>query len=170
MEAKILNNKSRLQEIYDLRVTAYSKSAHSRYVNKEIHPNGYFDNLDPLETTYHWIVEDNNKIVGSVRMAIINDLEAIGPEFNKLKWHASRPVAYWGRIVVHPDYRKSNIMLQLDNIGKRFIADNNWIKFAVCLVVPERVNAVKRLGFQYIGDIENDWGKEKTIVNAFILE
>jgi len=49
----ILTDKSRLQEIYDLRVEAYEKSPKSKYVNKEIFPKGWVDHLDDNINTIH---------------------------------------------------------------------------------------------------------------------
>ncbi|MEI6949755.1 hypothetical protein V9K67_21390 [Paraflavisolibacter sp. H34] len=168
LEAKLLTDKRRLQEIYDLRVLSYEDSPYSVYINKEKFPNGYFDHLDPLETTYHWIVEEDKKIIGSVRAAIIQNLEALKDDLPPLELPQNVPFAYCGRTAVHPGFRSGKVMLLLDHAIRRFITDNSEIKFAFCLAVPERVSAVKRLGFQSKGFVPYDWGiGEKTELEAF---
>ena len=60
LTAKFLTDKSRLQEVYDLRVMAYEHSPKSVFVNRQIFPNGLFDDqgspqcmflLQPLKST-----------------------------------------------------------------------------------------------------------------------
>lgn len=43
---KLLDDKSRLKEIYDLRVNVWQNSGNSDVVNKHIFPNGWYDDLD----------------------------------------------------------------------------------------------------------------------------
>jgi hypothetical protein len=45
----ILTDKSRLQEIYNLRVLSYEHSHKAEFVNRQIFPNGWKDDLDELE-------------------------------------------------------------------------------------------------------------------------
>ena len=67
-EPIILKDKSRLQEIYDLRVSAYENSPKSEFVNRQIFPNGLSDFLDKRDKTLHWIIEDKNKIKEKVNI------------------------------------------------------------------------------------------------------
>lgn len=43
---QILADKSRLQEIFDLRIYAWENSPSLANINKENYPNGFFDELD----------------------------------------------------------------------------------------------------------------------------
>ncbi|MCC3158310.1 GNAT family N-acetyltransferase [Hymenobacter sp. 15J16-1T3B] len=158
MEAKLLTDKSRLQDIYRLRVKAYEASPYAEYVNGEKYPNGYFDELDPLATTYHWIVEDGTEIIGSVRAAVIEDRSLLPEDISQLDVPPTGTFAYCGRTAVHPDYRTGRVMLQLDHAVKDFILQTPSVAFALCFIIPERTNAVKRLGFHPVGSVEYDWG------------
>ncbi|MBF9141183.1 lysophospholipid acyltransferase family protein [Hymenobacter properus] len=171
MEAKLLTEKSRLQEIYDLRVAAYEESPYAKFINREKYPHGYFDELDPLDSTYHWIVEDEqNNIIGAVRAAVLTDLAALEEDVAHLDLPQNVPFAYCGRTAVHPKARGGRVMLQLDHAIRNFIADNSSIKFALCFVIPERANAVVRLGFHSIGFVQYDWGNgEETALETFLL-
>lgn len=171
MEVTLLTDKSRLQEIYDLRVNAYEASPYHKYINRQNYPQGYSDELDPLDSTFHWIVEDNNKIIGSVRAALIHNLKMLEEDISQLNFQAETPFAYCGRTAVHPNYRSGKVMLLLDHAIKSFIAENTTIKFALCFVIPERVNAVKRLAFHSVGIIEYHWGNDTVSpLEAFIFE
>jgi len=169
MEAKLLTDKSRLQEIYDLRVTAYEHSPYAGYVNRQNYPRGYFDELDSRDSTCHWIVEDERQIVGAVRVAVIYDLKDMHENLDDLPLPEVRPFAYCGRTAVHPQYRGKQVITYLDHAVKQFLVDNPWLKFALCCLIPERIDAVQRLGFRHIGDITYDWGMEnKTMLGAFV--
>ena len=165
----ILADKSRLQEIYDLRVTAYEHSAKSVYVNWKTFPNGLLDDLDELDTTIHWIIEDNNKIVASARLAILENIVDTHEDFDRFELPAAKPFAYWSRLVVHPDYRRTMAMLMLDNARKKYLRENTEIKFAICCATEERTKAIIRMGFKYLGDIIYNWGGRSSQL-IFILQ
>lgn len=170
MELRLLTEKERLQEIFELRVIAYQHSPFSKYVNRQKYPYGYFDELDLLDTTYHWILEDKHTIIGATRIAIVQDIRNLDNEFSKLNLPKGRPFAYCGRTVVHPNFRNFKTMLQLDRISRSSIISNPEIKFALCCVGPERVKSVIRLGFGFIGDIKYDWGDGNIMtLSAFML-
>jgi GNAT superfamily N-acetyltransferase len=169
MELKRLIDRNRLPEVYMLRVSAYEESPYSMYINRQLYPQGYYDDLDTLDSTYHWIVEDDDKILGAVRIAIINTKELIKEDLSNLKFPEETPFAYCGRTAVHPDYRKTNIMRQLDQTVLAFLKENGSVKFGFCFVTPSRVGAVKRLGFESAGISHYDWGNgNKSILEAFI--
>jgi hypothetical protein len=95
-----------------------------------------------LKKTIHWFVEDNGKIVGAARLAILDDIKQTNEGFDKFELPSARPFAYWSRLVVHPAFRQSNTTLQLDHVRKKYIIDNPEIKFAICCITPERHNAI----------------------------
>ena len=153
----LLTDKSRLQEIYDLRVVAYEHSSKAVYVNRHTFPNGWFDDLDGREQTLHWIIEDGPAIIAAARLAILYNLEDTGEEFGTFALPTERPFAYWSRLVVHPDYRRTMATRSLDAVRKAYLIDNPSIKFALCCATEDRRYAILRLGFQYIGDFTYDW-------------
>jgi len=170
MKAKQLADKTRLQEIYDLRVTAYANSPYATYINRNIYPNGYYDYLDSLDSTKHWIVEDSQKIIGSVRAAIVKNISDLKEDLTQLGLPNNETFAYCGRTAVHPKFRNGQVILQLDQLVINFIKEDKEIKFALCYVIPERVNAVKKLGFHFIGSIQYDWGNGfKSLLDAYML-
>lgn len=63
LKPSLLTDKSRLQEIYDLRVTAYENSPKAIYVNKESFPNGWYDELDDRDETFHFVIEDKKRLL-----------------------------------------------------------------------------------------------------------
>jgi predicted GNAT family N-acyltransferase len=151
---ELLTNKSKIQEIYDLRVSAYENSPKSIYVNKELFPNGWRDHLDELEDTYHFIVQDKNKIVASGRVAIIDDIEKItdlDEAFEKYTIPEGRPFAYFSRLVVHKDYRKLGIPDSLDNVRINFLKQNSLAKFAIGWATPDRHPSLFKYGFVDLG-------------------
>jgi len=165
-----LNDKSRLQEIYDLRVTAYENSPKSIYVNRQVFPNGWFDHLDQLDETIHWIVEQENKIIGAARLAVLHNLKETNEDFEKFDLPPDRPFAYWSRLVVHPSFRGTTAMRELDQVRVKYIQENPQIKFAVSCVTEDRKSCLLRLGFSYLGDFMFNWeGKAEQKIGAFIL-
>ncbi len=171
MTATQLTDKSRLQEIYDLRVVAYENSPKSNYVNRKVYPNGWHDHLDEKEETLHWIVEEDNKIIASARLAILNDITETREDFDKFELPPDRPFAYWSRLVVHPLNRKSSAMMILDNIRIKYLHDNQQVKFAISCVSQDRRACLLRLGFKYLGDFMFNWeGKAEQKIGAYILK
>ncbi|MFY9261934.1 MAG: hypothetical protein WAO71_15695 [Gallionella sp.] len=165
----LLMDKSRLQEIYDLRVIAYENSSKFSYVNKRLFPDGWFDELDKLDTTLHWIIEVDNIVIASARLAILDYIKDTHVDFDKFELPSGRPFAYWSRLVVHPDYRKTSAMMMLDAVRNRYLIDHKNIKFALCCVTEERSKAVIRQGFKYMGECNYNWGQEKTIAQSQLM-
>jgi hypothetical protein len=154
LSTALLTDKSRIQEIYDLRVRAYENSPKSNYVNTKLFPNGWKDHLDECEDTYHFIVQDKNKIVASGRVAIINALEKItdlDDAFEKYVLPQERPFAYFSRLVVLKEYRKMGIPDNLDNLRINFLKKNNLAKFAIGWATPDRHPSLLKYGFVNLG-------------------
>jgi predicted GNAT family N-acyltransferase len=168
----LLTNKSRLPEIYHLRVTAYENSPKAQYVNREIFPNGWFDDLDEKENTLHWIVEDNGKIVAAARIAILHHISETNEDFHRFELPAKRPFAYFSRLVVHHDYRKMGLANLLDNARMDYIYRHSEIKFSIIIATPERHKAILHLGFKLLGETEVNWGKQqqKQTITKFLLQ
>ncbi|WP_375558993.1 GNAT family N-acetyltransferase [Bernardetia sp. OM2101] len=159
LEIKLLLDTSQLQKIYDLRVIAYENSEQSVHINKTLYPNGWSDELDEKEDVFHWIVRDNNKLVASARLVVLENLNETDGEFEEYSSliPLERPFVYWSRLVVHPDYRRKGIRIELDKMRKSFLSKNPHIKFALTSVVETRKKHLLQLGFEHLGDTICDW-------------
>jgi hypothetical protein len=170
MTPTLLTDKARLQEVYDLRVTAYENSPKSIYVNRQLFPIVWFDHLDQREEALHWIIEQENKIIAAARLVLLHDLKDTNEDFDKFDLPPDRPFAYWSRLVVHPSHRRTKAMQELDNIRMKYLQNNSQIKFAVSCVTEDRKPCLLRLGFVYLGDFMFSWdGKAEQKIGAFIL-
>jgi len=150
----ILTDKSRLDEVYELRVKVYGQPSIDAHVHKQYLPGGWKDSLDECETAIHWIIEDNDQIIASARLVILSNIEDTHEEFQKLPIPDERPFAYWSRLAVDPNYRMSDAVQKLDKARMHYILEHPEIKFAICCVTPERESALLKLNFEHIGDIE----------------
>lgn len=155
-----IKDKSHLHEIYNLRVIAYENSPNAVYVNRKLYPNGWFDELDELDGTVHWVIRDNNKIIAAARLVILDDMSLLGEAFNSIELPKEAPFAYWSRLVVHPDYRRTRAMMLLDRIRKEYIVNHLEIKFAISCVIEARSKSLLRQGFECIGELMYSWGAE----------
>jgi predicted GNAT family N-acyltransferase len=169
MTPTLLTDKSRLQEIYDLRVVAYEHSPKAMYVNKQTFPKGWYDELDEREQTLHWIIEENQKIIASARLAILDDIRDTNEEFDKFNLPIERPFAYWSRLVVHPEHRRTGAMMLLDAVRKAYLANNPYIHFALCCVTEDRSKVIERLGFNYLGEFMYNWNGPQQLISAYML-
>jgi len=158
----VLTDKCRLQELYDLRVTAYEQSPKSIYVNRQQFPNGLSDHLDERHTTLHWIIKDGNAIIAAARLAIINnlaDIKDLDEALDKYRIPENRPFAYYSRLVVHPDYRRAGLVQALDNVRIEYLKNHKEIKFAIAWATPDRHEALNAYGFKSFGEFNYSWGE-----------
>ncbi len=164
---KLLTDKSQLQEIYNLRVTAYEQSPDSIYVNKQLFPQGLSDHLDNQVNTLHWIICDDNKIIAAARLAILDDFADIKDLTNELYTYElpkERPFAYYSRLIVHPGYRKLGLPYMLDKARIDYLRANRNIKFAIGWATPDRNQALVNCGFTPLGDFNYTWGNENNSI------
>lgn len=170
---KLLKDKARLQEIYDLRVMAYENSPKSEFVNRQIFPNGLFDNLDERDKTLHWIIEDENKIIASARIAVCNNFEDLKndvPDFlDNYKIPKSRPFAYYSRLIVHHEYRKFGFVNKLDKIRVEYLQNQDELSFALAWASSNRHKALENFNFINLGDFNYNWGGSKSLVQSMFL-
>jgi predicted GNAT family N-acyltransferase len=162
----LLKDKSRLQEIYDLRVTAYEDSPKSVYVNKELFPNGWKDHLDEVDNTYHFVVIDNQKIVASGRIAIVDDvyeLTDLKEALDMFELPKEKPVAYLSRLVVHKEYRKRGIPDSMDRFRLNFLKENKMAKFAIGCATNDRQASLLKYGFVNLGTCHFKFLEDKII-------
>jgi len=156
-----LINTDRLQDIYDLRVDAYEGSPKAPHVNRQLFPNGWKDQLDEKEQTFHFIVEDGPRIIAAARIAVVDyikDLEDLPKEAENYKIPNEGPIAYYSRLVVHPSYRKTGLVGALDEVRMNFLKKLPHVKAAIAWATPDRHQALLDLGFTILGDINYKWG------------
>lgn len=111
---QLLTNKSRLTEIYELRVNVWEHSGKSKFVNRQLFPNGWSDALD--ETALHWtITNDKNEIVAAARLNVFHSPYAF-PYHDSMKHLAlpdSFPFAFYSRLVIDHRYHGNGLSRQL---------------------------------------------------------
>ena len=157
-EPQLLADKSRLQEIFDLRVYAWENSPSPVNINKRTYPNGLFDKLD--QSAIHKVsYNKNNEIIAAERVNILHDLKELPyPEqFMNVSLPDERPFLYSSRLVIHPDYRKIGIKELYDNARLRFQVENNFA-FSLATTFTHRTKELTKFGWQ-------DYGETKLIKN-----
>ncbi|MFT3947934.1 MAG: GNAT family N-acetyltransferase [Agriterribacter sp.] len=142
----LLIDKSRIQEIYDLRVDVWEHSAKQEFVNRRLFPKGWFDELDQLG--HNFIVTDTNKIIAAARLNCFNTLKSF-PFYEDIKQvglPADLPFGYYSRLVVSENYQGKGISQKLDQaiIGH---ATNLKLKWIVGLSSNRTNIMVQKLNF-----------------------
>lgn len=147
----LLTDKSRLQEIYDLRVEAWEDSDRNGSINKMKFPNGWFEEID--KEAYHFVIfDDNNKIGASARISLHNSINELPyPDaFENFDLPVERPFAFYSRLVVSSNHRSSFFFKKLDLSRTDFLKENK-IAFAICTCKEKRLNSLLLIGFQILG-------------------
>lgn len=166
---EILTDKSRLPEIYHLRVAAYENSPKSIFVNREIFPDGMSDELDERETTLHYIIKDNDKIVASARIAVLNDIKDIDEPVEENELPLGRPFAYYTRLVVHPDYRGLGLSAIMDKVRSDYLRAHKDIHFALAWATSHRKQSLLNVGFRIFTEYEYEWEGNTVRLDGYIL-
>lgn len=152
-EPYLLEDKTRLPEVFMLRVNAWENSRRSYAINSQKYPNGFFDNLE--DTGLHWVIEnEHGTIIAAARGNVLNSFDELPyPGIVKdFVLPTDRPFFYYSRLVVHPDYRNQGIANKLDLIRIDF-QDKKKIKFGIVTVSDNRIKSFENLGFQSLGEI-----------------
>jgi len=149
----ILSDKSRLQEIYDLRVEAWEKSENKGFVNRKLFPDGWFDDMD-VDGIQLIITNEENTIVASSRLNTYNDFHNF-PYYNYLK-HLTLPetfpFAYYSRLVVNPAYQGKGLSKVMDSAIIDLCEVNN-VRWVMGLSNVRTEFMVNRLGFKIVGSV-----------------
>ena len=169
----LLTDKSRLPEIYNLRLNVWEHSGKNEFVNRNLYPNGWYDDLD--ESAFHWIVINNeNKIIASARLNLFATLEEF-PYYlsvQNLSLPVIMPFAFFSRLVVHPLYRQNGLSRQLFTDRTLFCKEKKirWIQ--VFINNPGIIRQYERSGYQNIGQAGVSYhpSAEPHLVNVFIKE
>lgn len=152
-EPTILEDKSRLQEIYNLRVFAWENSPGKENVNAEKYPNGYRDNLEDI--SIHIIsTNEIGEIIGAARLTVCDSLDQLPyPGIFKAYEHLmpkERPFLFYSRLVIHPDYRKTGLRKIFDDFRIKKHMELG-ISFGLVTVKPKRLLQIVPYGFKELG-------------------
>jgi len=152
-EPEILEDKSRLQEIFDLRVFAWENSPGADNVNSLKYPNGFSDDLEDI--SIH-IISTNcfGKIIAAARLTVCDSLDQLPyPGIFKAYAHLmpkERPFLFYSRLVIHPDYRKTDLRKMFDDFRALKHIELN-IPFGLVTVKPKRLLQILPYGFKELG-------------------
>ena len=167
---KLLTDKSRLQEIYDLRVDVWENSEKSEFVNRQLFPKGWFDDLD--DTGFHlFIADDQNKIIAAARLNLFNTLNDF-PYYkfiSHLNIPAITPFAFYSRLVVDPSFQGNGLSAKLDFSILDLCKTNN--AFWVIGLSSDRTELmVTKLGFKNYGSAEINYSElsDRHLINVII--
>lgn len=174
-EPEILVDRTRLPEIYHLRVFAWENSPSPASIDRKNYPNGFFDSLD--KNAVHWVsYDDSGRIIAAARLAIIQNIEDLPyPRiFDHFELPPDRPFLLYSRLVIHPDYRKSGLKEKFDSVRMRFQIDNGY-PFSIATAGPVRAKELPRYGWRELGDVSElddsrfPFGKERSLLLLLLL-
>lgn len=142
----LLTDKTRLQEIYNLRVDVWEDTAKSEFVNRQLFPDGWVDNLD--EAGHNFVVTSDETIIASARLNLFNS-PADFPFYKEImhvRPPKSSPFGYYSRLVVSQGYRGNCISRNLDDsiIDLAIKLELKWI---IGLSSERTDFMIKKLGF-----------------------
>ena len=173
LTTRLLTHASQLQEVCDLRIEAWQHSGKTEFVNKQLFPKGWYDELD--STALHWItVNDEQKIVAAARLNLFCSLEAF-PYYNAIRHlsiPATVPFAFFSRLVVHPHYRSNGLSRQLYAERAAFCKKKGIAWSQVFINNPGVIRLFETEGFVNIGHAEVNYhiASQPHPVKVFIKE
>lgn len=148
----ILANPERLQEIYDLRLTAWEGSARNEIANKSLFPDGWKDALD--ESAIHWVtLDERDTIIAAARLNIFHSIQSFPYHIATahLPLPSELPFALFSRLVVHPKFRRNGLGRVLYEARSRFCMGNNISWSLVFINDLHVITMFKSEGFKNIG-------------------
>lgn len=146
-----LQDVTRLPEIHALRA-AWEQSPGAEHVNRYLFPKGWSDELEPLPSTTHWVVEDEGHLVAAARVLVLEILAACGQDYGEFLLPMGRPYTFVSRLVILLPYRKRGLASRFDQTRMDFLRQAG-VAFAIASPIPSRVQALKALGWSYLGEV-----------------
>ena len=149
---QLVTDDSLLKEVYDLRLNVWEHSGNTEFVNRNLYPDGWYDELD--ETAYHWIVvNDENKIIASARLNLFYSFADFPYHLSVQKFLLPQkwPFAFYSRLVVHPDYRQKGLSRKLFNARAAFCKQIGVQWSQVFINNPAIMCQFEKSGFVNIG-------------------
>jgi predicted GNAT family N-acyltransferase len=173
LSTELLTDPSRLQEIYDLRLEVWEHSGNNEFVNRQLFPNGWYDELD--ESAFHWVTfNDQNKIIAAARLNIFHSLEQ-SPYYDSIRHLAfptDIPFAFYSRLVVHPQYRHNGLSQQLYSGRAQYCVEREIKWSQVFINNLYVIGLFEKEGFENIGQAEINYhiSSHPHSVNVFVKE
>lgn len=154
----ILNDASRLDEIFHLRIKAWENSPGGNQINSQKYPEGYQDVLD--KKSLHFIATNyQDEIIGAARLSICKSVYDLPyPEtFNDFRKiiPANKTFLFYSRLVIRPDFRKRGLARDFDIIRLQKHRELQ-LPFGLVTVNPKRSKQVSEFGFQLLGETESE--------------
>jgi predicted GNAT family N-acyltransferase len=173
LKPELLTDVTRLPEIYDLRLKVWEHAGKNEFVNRQLYPNGWFDQLD--NSAFHWVVINRrNKIIASARLNLFNSFEEF-PYFLSVKdfpFPEVMPFAFFSRLVVHPHYRQNGLSRQLF-ISRSIFCEERGIGWSQVFINNVFImNQFEKSGYKNIGQAQVAYHPcvDPHLVNVFIKE
>ena len=173
LEAQLLNDPSRLNEIYQLRVDVWEHSGNCEFVNRVLYPNGWSDELD--KTALHWVITtEQDEIIAAARLNIFNSLDDF-PYYLSMKhlsFPTAVPFAFLSRLVVHPDYRQKGLSRKLASSRMLFCKNKNINWFQVFINNKRIIHLFEKMNYRNIGQANVSYHQfsQPHSVNVFIRQ
>lgn len=163
-EPFILEDKSRLPEIFQLRVRAYQDSPLKSHITPEKYPDGYSDNLD--NSGIHFVVCDaNDRIIAAARLNAINCIEELPYPgvFRSFELPPEKPFLFYSRLVVESDFRNNRLAA---NLLRNVMCYHKEKSFPYGITtVKNNINMVLSVGFEKLGIIDCESDKNYVFAN-----
>jgi len=169
LKPTLLTDKTRLEEIYQLRVLAWEHTDYSKFINRQLFPYGFSDHLD--NNGYHFIIENDKKeIIGSNRFNILHDLNDLTePDFYcKFTYPQTRPFGFLSRLVIHPDYRGLKLSTKFDQAVIEFSRQKE-ICFSIVGIFIPGLNQLTEKGFKVLGKADYSLFHDSKIDEGYVL-
>ena len=173
LDPKLLTDKSRLKEIYDLRVNVWENSGNTQVVNRHLFPNGWYDDMD--DKAYHWIItNEQDEIIASARLNIFDRLEEF-PFYESIKnldIPKEAPFGFYSRLVVHPKYRGLKLSLKLV-VSRMLFCESMKVRWLQAHITSDMMKKIlNRYDFDVIGQTTVNYhaSTEPHEVNVFIKD
>jgi len=170
-EPFILEDKSRLHEIYKLRFDAYKN--HPNSSNFTFNMNSGIESCSDLLDTngMHFIIlsKDNNEIAATYRLNVVESIEQL-PYPNIFKPFIlpdEKPFLFYSRLVVDEKYRNNNLANKLQKTLLQYQIDNK-ISFGIG-TATHLVDWLKKWGFVLLGEIDTSLDRNYHYGKSFAL-
>lgn len=173
LRSALLADTTRLPEIYNLRLKVWEHLGKNEFVNRQLYPNGWYDQLD--DSAFHWVViNEHNTIIAAARLNQFNSLEAFPYALSVKDFSLPKvmPFAFFSRLVVHPHYRQNGLSRQLF-VSRSIFCEERGISWSQVFINNEFImKQFEKSGYNKIGQAQVAYHPfaEPHSVNVFIKE
>ena len=173
LQIRLLEDCSRLPELYEFRVRAWENSPSKNMVNRTLFPNGLFDAADERSLIWY-MTNEQDEFIATARLTYLyhpQQFDEIRLDPNNLAIPPVRPIGLFSKLAVDSNFRGRGIARRLDQIRiQQLQADG--IPFALGTVNNKRMPRLESLGFRRIGimDAQPSPKGAKGITNLMLLE